>query len=304
MPRSSCGSRRRHRAERRTRLNEGVARAELRTWLALRTPIWLSCRTIAPRPRTRPARRPGRAPPRATAARRRPTRPRIEPALPPRSRRLRTPRCDASSTAAICLAFVLVPTSLAARRRAGIAGAARSAAAADDPPPRGLGERRLPPAVAAILRGSGLPAKSFAFDVRPVDGADARRCSSLNADQPFLLASTTKLVTSLAALDLLGPRSPLAHERVRDRPGRRRPPRRRPRHRRRPGRPDRQRAAPLVRPDAHRGAAVDRRQHRPRRRHAAARARPKAGAQPPSASALPTRRSTPAPTTTASCSCR
>jgi D-alanyl-D-alanine carboxypeptidase/D-alanyl-D-alanine-endopeptidase (penicillin-binding protein 4) len=62
----------------------------------------------------------------------------------------------------------------------------------------------LPPAVAAILRGSGLPAKSFAFAVRAVDGADPRPLLAYHADQQFLLASTTKVVTSLAALDLLG----------------------------------------------------------------------------------------------------
>src|SRR4051794_2262843 len=131
-------------------------------------------------------------------------------------------------TAAICLAFVLVPASLAARPHG--AAAARTAAAADDPPrdasanalppaapaarpgaaaadpPRDASANALPPAVAAILRGSGLPAKSFAFDVRPVDGVDTRSLLTLHADQPFLLASTTKVVTSLAALDLLGSR--------------------------------------------------------------------------------------------------
>ncbi|MEO5843568.1 MAG: D-alanyl-D-alanine carboxypeptidase, partial [Caldimonas sp.] len=53
---------------------------------------------------------------------------------------------------------------------------------------------------------SGLPAKSFAFDVRPVDGAGAAPLVAFHAEQSFLLASTTKVVTSLAALDLLGPR--------------------------------------------------------------------------------------------------
>jgi D-alanyl-D-alanine carboxypeptidase/D-alanyl-D-alanine-endopeptidase (penicillin-binding protein 4) len=61
----------------------------------------------------------------------------------------------------------------------------------------------LPPAVAAILRRSGLPATSFAFDVRPVD-ADVPLVA-YHAERPFLLASTTKVVTSLAALELLGP---------------------------------------------------------------------------------------------------
>jgi D-alanyl-D-alanine carboxypeptidase/D-alanyl-D-alanine-endopeptidase (penicillin-binding protein 4) len=63
----------------------------------------------------------------------------------------------------------------------------------------------LPPAVSAILRASGLPAKSFAFDVHSVQSDHAAPLLELNADEPFLLASTAKLVTSLAALDLLGP---------------------------------------------------------------------------------------------------
>ncbi|HSC62907.1 MAG TPA: D-alanyl-D-alanine carboxypeptidase [Caldimonas sp.] len=101
--------------------------------------------------------------------------------------------------AALCLAFVLVPASALSARPHG-------AATAPAAQPSGAAEDRLPPAVAAILRGSGLPAKSFAFDVRAVDGIDASSLLAFHADQPFLLASTTKVVTSLAALDLLGPR--------------------------------------------------------------------------------------------------
>ncbi|MDQ6629482.1 MAG: D-alanyl-D-alanine carboxypeptidase, partial [Pseudomonadota bacterium] len=67
------------------------------------------------------------------------------------------------------------------------------------------GATALPPAISAILRESGLPTKSFALDVRSVETADVPALLALNAEQPFLLASTTKLVTSLAALDLLGP---------------------------------------------------------------------------------------------------
>ena len=63
----------------------------------------------------------------------------------------------------------------------------------------------LPAAVSAILRSSGLPTTSFALDVRPVDGGDAAPLLAWHAERPFLLASTTKVVTSLAALDLLGP---------------------------------------------------------------------------------------------------
>src|SRR3954466_15022912 len=63
----------------------------------------------------------------------------------------------------------------------------------------------MPPGVAAALRSSGLPISSFGIDIRPVDAGASDDLFALNAEQPFLLASTTKLVTSLAALDLLGP---------------------------------------------------------------------------------------------------
>jgi D-alanyl-D-alanine carboxypeptidase/D-alanyl-D-alanine-endopeptidase (penicillin-binding protein 4) len=64
--------------------------------------------------------------------------------------------------------------------------------------------RSLPPGVGALLDASGLPRSSFGIDVRAVDVGQPAELVALNADQPFLLASTTKLVTSLAALDLLG----------------------------------------------------------------------------------------------------
>ena len=63
----------------------------------------------------------------------------------------------------------------------------------------------VPAPVARLLRASGLPLSSFGIDVRPIDDTAAPDLLALNADQPFMLASTTKLVTSLAALDLLGP---------------------------------------------------------------------------------------------------
>ena len=62
----------------------------------------------------------------------------------------------------------------------------------------------MPPGVAAALRISGLPISSFGIDIRPVDAGASDDLFALNAEQDFLLASTTKLVTSLAALDLLG----------------------------------------------------------------------------------------------------
>lgn len=74
--------------------------------------------------------------------------------------------------------------------------------------PIGQAAKPMAPEVLAALRESGVPLTSFGFYARPVekagdDGADP--LASMNAEQTFLLASTTKVVTSLAALDLLGP---------------------------------------------------------------------------------------------------
>ncbi len=68
----------------------------------------------------------------------------------------------------------------------------------------------MPAEVMAAVRESGVPSRSFGFYAQPVEGTDlnALAFASLNADQAFLLASTTKVVTSLAALDLLGPAHP------------------------------------------------------------------------------------------------
>ena len=73
----------------------------------------------------------------------------------------------------------------------------------------------MAPEVMAAMRDSGVPLKSFGFYARSVEGGDkpdrsdsgqpAKPLASLNAEQTFWLASTTKVVTSLAALDLLGP---------------------------------------------------------------------------------------------------
>ena len=104
---------------------------------------------------------------------------------------------------AIFLTFVVLPTSALSAHAQG-AAKARPATTSDNVEPKGAAAGALPPAVAAILRGSGLPTKSFAFDVRSVDGIGVSPLVAFHAEQPFLLASTTKVVTSLAALDLLG----------------------------------------------------------------------------------------------------
>lgn len=66
------------------------------------------------------------------------------------------------------------------------------------------GLRLLPPShVLRLLQDAGVPSSQLGFYARRVDSA--RAFAALNQEQPFVLASTAKVVTSLAALDLLGP---------------------------------------------------------------------------------------------------
>ena len=64
-------------------------------------------------------------------------------------------------------------------------------------PPPNLAER-LP----RLLAGCGLPPASLGLCVTLVDSG--RQLAAINADTPFVMASTAKIVTSLAALNLLG----------------------------------------------------------------------------------------------------
>ena len=54
----------------------------------------------------------------------------------------------------------------------------------------------------SLLRASGLPLSSFGAFVRPIDSETP--LVAVNAESSYAMASTTKVVTSLAALDLLG----------------------------------------------------------------------------------------------------
>lgn len=65
------------------------------------------------------------------------------------------------------------------------------------------GETVLPPTVARAIAASGLPQRAFGLYAQEVVGE--RTVLALNAEAPYTMASTTKIVTSLAALDLLGP---------------------------------------------------------------------------------------------------
>jgi serine-type D-Ala-D-Ala carboxypeptidase/endopeptidase (penicillin-binding protein 4) len=80
---------------------------------------------------------------------------------------------------------------------AGVAKARPEAVAAAPTAPQ------VPAAVAEAISASGLPPSSFGLYAQEVIGA--RTVAALNADRPYTMASTTKIVTSLAALDLLGP---------------------------------------------------------------------------------------------------
>ena len=61
-----------------------------------------------------------------------------------------------------------------------------------------------PSALLRTLAGSGLPLASFGVYVQAV--GDRTEVAAINAEEPFVLASTAKIVTALAALDMLGPR--------------------------------------------------------------------------------------------------
>lgn len=81
--------------------------------------------------------------------------------------------------------------------------AAPAAAAAGAGPVGATDTAGLPPALRALLTGSGLPLGSMGLQVQAVAGSTPP-LASLNPERAYQLASTAKLVTTLAAFDLLG----------------------------------------------------------------------------------------------------
>ena len=81
--------------------------------------------------------------------------------------------------------------------------ASAMASAAPPPPERARPGQILPAPVVDAILASGLPPASFGLYAQEVVGE--RTLVALNEERPFTMASTTKVVTSLAALDLLGP---------------------------------------------------------------------------------------------------
>ena len=77
--------------------------------------------------------------------------------------------------------------------------------AASAAPATSVGRRApiLPGAVVDAILATGLPMKSFGVFAQEVEGE--RTVVAMNDELPYSMASTAKIVTSLAALDLLGP---------------------------------------------------------------------------------------------------
>ena len=61
----------------------------------------------------------------------------------------------------------------------------------------------LPPRVAEILKRAQIGRKDIALHAQAIDAGEP--LLSINAQEPFVLASTAKLITTLSALELLGP---------------------------------------------------------------------------------------------------
>lgn len=92
----------------------------------------------------------------------------------------------------------------AALALAGLGGPAAAVARLPDRSASGRGAAVLPAPLRAIVAASGLPDSAVGLHVQAVGGG-AAPLASLNAEHAYQLASTAKIVTTLAAFDLLGP---------------------------------------------------------------------------------------------------
>ena len=107
---------------------------------------------------------------------------------------MRLPRRQWLALAATAFAG-LAPDPLQARTR--------KAASATSTAPPAAAEDLLPPTIRERLFETGLAIEGFGLHIQPLDGTPP--LLSWQATRPFVLASTAKLITSMAALDLLGP---------------------------------------------------------------------------------------------------
>ncbi|MEK8052176.1 D-alanyl-D-alanine carboxypeptidase [Ideonella sp. DXS22W] len=106
---------------------------------------------------------------------------------------MRSDRRQVLTGGALAVAGVALPAT--AQPRASAAPATKRAADAAG--------ATMPAALRAIVAGSGLPESAVGLQVQSVSG-QAAPLASLNPEQRFQLASTAKIVTTLAAFDLLG----------------------------------------------------------------------------------------------------
>lgn len=118
---------------------------------------------------------------------------------------LRRPPAPLTSSARRTLIALAAPATLAALLLCGgMAWAASGQTAATAPPASARHTTPLPPAVASALRAAAVPPEALALWIAPVQPGAAPWLAHQHT-APFNPASTLKLVTSFAALDLLGP---------------------------------------------------------------------------------------------------
>jgi D-alanyl-D-alanine carboxypeptidase/D-alanyl-D-alanine-endopeptidase (penicillin-binding protein 4) len=101
----------------------------------------------------------------------------------------------------VALAFTLLPAAWPVHAQTGIAAQTQGQPPAQSP---SQSQGRLPKAVASALARSGIPESAVGVVVQDLDGGN-EPAVALNADSSMNPASTMKLLTTYAALELLGP---------------------------------------------------------------------------------------------------